>query len=212
VTTLTLHGDARLNLTRWLLFGAVASLPACGLHVAALLAEPAGEPVGGFTAATALHLLALLLEAVVLGALLRLAGATDSAGLRRSSLGRYVSIALVVVLGSFLSKDLGDAALVLVALPALAAGVGALVFRVWFGVALIRLRHRLGSLAAVIGWLELLAAASWLAFRVLFLVVDEPSALDRADTLRSLVATVACDLLLALLFLGLRDRLAERPA
>jgi hypothetical protein len=168
-------------------------------------------PAGGFTAENALRLIALLPEAVVLGALLRLAGATDSAGLWRSSFGRYVSIMLLMVLGPFLSKDLGDAALVMVGLLVLGAVVGALVFRVWFGVALIRLRHRLGGLAAVIGWLELLAAASWLVFRVLLIASDDRIALDRVDMLRSLVATVACDLLLALLFLGLRDRLAGAP-
>jgi hypothetical protein len=209
VTTLTLRGDARLTLARWLWLGAVACLLACGLSVAALFAEPAGQPVGGFTAATALNLIALLPEAVVMGTLLHLAGAAGSAGLRRSSVGRFVSIALLMLLAPFLSKDLGDAALVLVVLPMLGAVVGALVFRVWFGVALLRLRHQLGGMAAVLGWLELLAAASWLVFRVLFLAIDQPSALDRADTIRSLVATVACDLLLALLFLGVRDRLTE---
>jgi hypothetical protein len=212
VTTLPLRGDERLALARWLLFGAVASLLECGLEVAALLAEPAGEPVGGFTAATALNLISLLPETVVLGALLHLAGAADSAGLRRSSLGRFVSIALLAVLSPFLSKNLGDAALVLVVLPMLGGLLAALVFRVWFGAALVRLRDRLGGMAAVLGWLELLAAASWLVFRVLLIASDDPSALDRVDTLRSLVAIVVCDLLLALLFLGLRDRLAERPA
>jgi hypothetical protein len=211
VTTQTLWGDARLTLARWLGFGAVACLLACGLDVAALLAEPAGEPVGGFTAATALNLISLLPEAVVLGALLCLAAAVDSAGLRRSSLGRFVCMALVVVSRPFLSEDLGDAALVVLVLLMLVAVLAALIFRIWFGVALLRLRHRLGGVAAVLGWLELLAAASWLAFRVLFLVVDEPSAFDRADMLRSLAATVSCDLLLALLFLGIRDRLVGVP-
>jgi hypothetical protein len=122
-----------------------------------------------------------------------------------------VAIALLVVLQPFVSKDLGDAALVLVGLLALVAVLAALGFRIWFGVALVRLRDRLGGMAAVLGWLELLAAASWLVFRVLFLVVDEPSDFDRADMLRSLVATLSCDLLLALLFLGIRDRLAGGP-
>jgi hypothetical protein len=76
VSTLTLRGDERLALARWLWLGAVACLPACGLNVAALLAEPAGEPVGGFTAATALNLISLLPEAVILGALMCLATAT----------------------------------------------------------------------------------------------------------------------------------------
>jgi hypothetical protein len=111
----------------------------------------------------------------------------------------------------FLSKNLSDAALVLV-VPLMLGGVlGVLVSRVWFGVALVRLRGRLGGMAAVLGWLELLAAASWLVFRGLFVASDEPSAFDRADMLRSLVATVACNLLLILLFLGLRDRLAVGP-
>jgi hypothetical protein len=119
----------------------------------------------------------------------------------------------MVVARPVLSEDLGDAALVVLVPLMVGVALAGLGFRIWFGVALLRLRHRLGGVAAVLGWLELLAAASWLVFRVLLLVVDEPSDFDRADMLRSMAATVSCHLLLALLFLGIRDRLArESPA
>jgi hypothetical protein len=209
VTTLTLRGDARAALARGLLFGAVACLLAGGLDAASLLAGPPGAPGGGFSAETVLNLASILPEVVVLGALLRLAAAVDSAGLRRSSRCLFVTVWLLEVLRLFMGKGLSEAGLVVVGLLILVGALAALGFRVWFGVALLRARDRLGGVATVLGWLQLLGAASWLAFRVLLVASGEPSAFDRADTFRSLVNIVLNHLLLFLLFLGLRDRLAD---
>jgi predicted lipid-binding transport protein (Tim44 family) len=207
VTILTVQGDTRVALPRWLLFGAVACLLAAGLDVASLLAWPTGGPGDGFSAGTVLNLASIVPEVVVLCALLQLAKAAGSAGLRRSSLCLFVTIFLLEVLQLFVIKSLGEAALVVVALLTLAGFLAVLGFRIWFGVALIRVRDRLGGVAAVLGWLQLLSAGCWLAFRILLVVSDEPGAFDRADMFRGLVGIVLTNLLLFLLFLGLRDRL-----
>jgi hypothetical protein len=212
VTTLTLRGDERAFLARRLLFGAGACLLAGGLGVASLLAWPTGGPGGGFSAQTVLDLTSILPEAVVLCVLLRLAAAVESAGLRRSSLCLFVTIWLVDALRLFVSKGLGEAGTVMVVLLTLVGTLAVFGFRIWFGVALLRARDRLGGVAAMLGWLQLLWAAAWLAFRVLLVVSDEPSAIDRADTFRSLASIVLNNLLLFLLFLGARDWLAEAPS
>jgi hypothetical protein len=211
VPTLTVPGDTRVALARWLLCGAVACLLAGGLNVASLLAWPTGGPGGGFSAGTILNLVSILPEVVLLCALLQLAGAVGSAGLRRSSLCLFVTIFLLEVLRLFVFKSLGEAGVVVVGLLMLIGALAVFGFRIWFGVALIRVRDRLGGVAAVLGWLQLLSAASWLAFRVLLVASDEPRALDRVDIFRSLVSIVLNNLLLFLWFLGLRDRLAEAP-
>jgi hypothetical protein len=194
--------DERSSLARRLWFGAAACLLTGGLGVAALLAWPAGGPADGFSAQTLLNLFSILPEAVVLGALVSLATWVNSSGLGRSSVCLFVSFWLLQLLRLLEVKSEAD--VVIVGLVAVAV----LAFRVWFGVALIRARDRLGGVAAVLGWLELVSAACWLTFRVLLAASDDPRALDQVDLLRSLATIVLSNLLLYLLFMGLRDRLA----
>jgi hypothetical protein len=211
VTTPYLLDGERTSLAPRLWFGAAACLLTGGLGAAALLAWPTGGPADGFSAQTLLNLFSILPEAVVLGALVRLATAVHSPGLRRSSMCLFVSIWLMMLLRLFALRRLGEAGVVVVVLS-LVVALAALTFRVWFGVALLRSRDRLGGVAAVLGWLELLLAASWLVFRVLLMASNEPSALDQADRLRGLASIVINNLLLFLLFLWFRDRLIGVPS
>jgi hypothetical protein len=195
---------------RLLSWGALASLAAGGLSAASVWREWSGGGTGhGFTASAVLNLFAVLPEIVVLFALLRLARAVVSSQLYRSSLCLYITFWLVALLSLFINKGLSEGLMIVLVIPMIVAVLAMLIFKIWFAVALIRVRDRLSGLAGVLGAVVLLNAGVWLVFRILSVIGDESSAFDRADSLRSLVGVVLSALLLFMLFLSVRDQLIE---
>jgi hypothetical protein len=195
---------------RLLFFGALASLAAGGLSAASALQVWKGGRAGyGFTAGNVLELLAALPEIVVLFALLRLAIAASSPHLYRSSQCLYIAFWFVDLVSVFFSKSLSEGLMIVLGISMLLGVLAILIFRIWFAVALIRARDRLGGIAGVLGVVIMLNAGAWVVLRSLMLLSDDASAFDWADSARSLIGIVLIALLLFLLFLGVRDRLIE---
>ena len=210
MTTMTYWVSEHAGRTRRLMHGALASLVVGGLSVASILQEwGGGRSDLGFTAGSVLDLFAVLPGIVVLLALLELATAAGSTRLYRSSLCLYSTGWFTDLLRLFISENLSDVWAIVLIIPLALAVLAIIIFKIWFAVALIRLRDRLGGLAGMIGALVLLNLGAWLVFGVLSVIGDESGALDRVDTVRGLVSVVLNALLLFMLFLNVRDRLLE---
>jgi hypothetical protein len=210
MTAITVRADERADMILLMSFGALASLAAGGFSAASVLQEWRGGGTGnGFTAAGVLDLFAILPEIGVLFALTKLATALGSTQLYRSSLCLYFTFWFGDVLRLFINKNLSEVWSIVLMIPMVATILAVIAFKIWFAVAIIRVRNRVGILAGVMGAVILLNLSVSLVFRILLVIADELGPVDWADSVRSLVGVVLNALLLFLMFLSARDRLIE---
>jgi hypothetical protein len=216
--------SAGAALARLLLWAALAALVRCGLGAASIVLEIRRGHQDGFTAASALELAGFLPALVVLLAFVHLAWAIDSPRLHRSSVWTCVFGWVAELLRSIPRSVTSEEVEVLHGLLIGVSLLVALGLGIWFDLTLLKLREKLGGLAALLGGAGLVYTAVWVIMKVILVVgladaaagatteteMDQAFAkvgpLHRIDLMVTLGGRVLTSLLTFCLFLAWRER------